>query len=356
MKKNFWSWVPTDRPWALYPLKANSHSACLNISAQPLPSHSRHALELPPLQPPPPPPFLSLSITPTRLRAQTCTAAAADLQPGWVGCRCRLVGGWERRGVLHCWAGQHPLSSGAPTDGGAHWQSHILIWLCKYLLQKAIRCIPYPVVGRQSKGEGSEERKHQECSERGVEGWTPQKIKYKSNTQLWFCMQKANIPIICLFTAPLHHQGRSEDNTAHTSTLWMATDSLNRALNPIFKCLLFFQTLLNPTSKGIYNVNEGDKVPRVRFKTPSQFEVTFPRNNTASTPLVPKRHGRQPPTSPIFKPNWPLCSQLVSEISCLIQLVDTSLKQENINCSVRQCFGSELNVNTSRQSTSRYFN
>lgn len=37
MKKNFRSWVPTDRPWALYPLKANSHSACLNILLNPCP-------------------------------------------------------------------------------------------------------------------------------------------------------------------------------------------------------------------------------------------------------------------------------------------------------------------------------
>lgn len=163
MKKNFWSWVPTDRPWALYPLKANSHSACLNNSAQPLPSHSRLALKHPP-----PSPFLSLSLTPPLLQAQSWTAAAADLQPGWVGCRCSLVGGWERRGVFHCWAGQQPLSSGAPTDGGAHWQSHILIWLCKYLLQKAIRCNPNSVVERQIKEAGRIARK--ECRQRGVDG------------------------------------------------------------------------------------------------------------------------------------------------------------------------------------------
>lgn len=68
----------------------------------------------------------------------------------------------------------------------------------------------------------------------------------------------------------------------------MGTDSLNRALNSIFKCLLFFQTLLNPASKGIYNVNEGAKVPRVKIYRPKQSEVTFPKNNTASTSLVPK--------------------------------------------------------------------
>lgn len=62
----------------------------------------------------------------------------------------------------------------------------------------------------------------------------------------------------------------------------MASDCLSRALNPIFKCLLFFQTLLNPASKGIYNVNEGDKVPRVKIYTPKQSAVTFPKNNNDS--------------------------------------------------------------------------
>lgn len=46
---------------------------------------------------------------------------------------------------------EHPLM-GKPTD------NHILIWLCKYLLQKAIRCNPYPVVERQSKGGGRKGR------------------------------------------------------------------------------------------------------------------------------------------------------------------------------------------------------
>ncbi len=102
-----------------------------------------------------------------------CPTCSPD---GWVGCRCRLVGGWERRGVIHCLAGQHPLSSGAPSDGGVHWQSRILIWLCKYLLQKATRCNPYPVVERQSKEDRGKERKQQECRE--GKGRSPRKFKY----------------------------------------------------------------------------------------------------------------------------------------------------------------------------------
>lgn len=173
MKKNFWSWVPTDRPWALYPLKANSHSACLNISAQPLPSHSRHALE--------PPSFLPFPLALPHPLHGCKSKRGLTLRPtwspdGWVGCRCRLVRGWERRGVIHCWPGQHPLSSGAPSDGGAYWQSRILIWLCKCLLQKAIRCNPYSVVERQSEEDGRKERMQQECREGRGDGWIPKKI------------------------------------------------------------------------------------------------------------------------------------------------------------------------------------
>lgn len=149
MKKNFWSWVPTDRPWALYPLKANSHSACLNISAQPpalpLPSRTR--------TPPPPPAPSSRSLSYPSESKHRIAKLPTCSTGGWLG--GMQVQGWldsERRGVFHCWAGQHPLSSGAPSDGGAHWQSHILIWLCKCLLQKALRCNPLPCGGKTEQG------------------------------------------------------------------------------------------------------------------------------------------------------------------------------------------------------------
>lgn len=67
---------------------------------------------------------------------------------------------------------EHPLM-GKPTD------NHILIWLCKYLLQKAIRCNPYPVVERRSKDGGRKERKQQECREERMDGWIPLRNKYK---------------------------------------------------------------------------------------------------------------------------------------------------------------------------------
>ena len=164
MKKNFWSWVPTDRPWALYPLKANSHSACLNILAQPLPSHSRHALE----PPPPSLPLLSLSPPLSPFNPNAAPSPSVDWEPQLT--RSALwVGGWdagagrererEREGER---GGESPIvgldstlsSLEHPLMGGAHWQSRILIWLCKCLLQKAMRCNPHPVVGRQSEEEG----------------------------------------------------------------------------------------------------------------------------------------------------------------------------------------------------------
>jgi len=91
---------------------------------------------------------------------------AADLQPrmgGW-WCRCRLGGGWEREEGTHpiVRAGQHPLSSGAPSDrgGGARTrQSRILIWLCKYLLQKAMLCNPYPRGGERRREERRDRRR-----------------------------------------------------------------------------------------------------------------------------------------------------------------------------------------------------
>lgn len=118
MKKNFWSWVPTDRPWALYPLKANSHSACLNISAQPLPSHSHHALE-PLLLPLHLPLALSLTLPSPSIELRSCRPAARV--GGWVGCRCRA--GWIVRGGESSIVGldstlsplEHPLM-GEPTD------------------------------------------------------------------------------------------------------------------------------------------------------------------------------------------------------------------------------------------------
>lgn len=150
MKKNFWSWVPTDRPWALYPLKANSHSACLNIVAQPLPSHSLHSLPLPP------PPFPSHS---SSILAQLHVLAVPGCR-SWPAVGRGLVDGMQVQDWLQGERGgecfiveldntlsplEHPLM-GESTD------NRILIWLCKCLLQKAIRCNPYPVVRRQEQG------------------------------------------------------------------------------------------------------------------------------------------------------------------------------------------------------------
>lgn len=117
MKKNFRSWVPTDRPWALYPLKANSH-CMFKYLAQPLPSHSPRGFECPLLL------CFSISLSVSLLSfSPSFSHTAVNMNgrlrsDGWLGCRCRLGGGWERRGSCHCWAGQHPLSSGAPSDGG----------------------------------------------------------------------------------------------------------------------------------------------------------------------------------------------------------------------------------------------
>lgn len=78
------------RPWALYPLKANSHSACLNILLNPCP-----------LRPPPPSsPFQSPSPLHDCKPKRERPSRSACSPNGWVGCRCRLDGLWETRGSL----------------------------------------------------------------------------------------------------------------------------------------------------------------------------------------------------------------------------------------------------------------
>jgi len=100
-------------------------------------------------------------------------------------------------------------------------------------------------------------------------------------------------PSLAPLTRPLNHRGRSEDGAVYTYTLWMANDSLNRALNSIFKCLLFFQTLLNPASKGIYNVNEGGQsTPELRFRP---CDISQEQH---TTPPIPKGMFDNPPAYP----------------------------------------------------------
>lgn len=69
------------RPWALYPLKANSHSACLNILLNPCP-----------LSPPPSTPFQSPSPL-HDCKPQTWTAVQVGLQPERLG-RMQVQAGW----------------------------------------------------------------------------------------------------------------------------------------------------------------------------------------------------------------------------------------------------------------------
>lgn len=135
--------------------------------ALPLPSRTR--------TPPPPPAPSSRSLSYPSESKHRIAKLPTCSTGGWLG--GMQVQGWldsERRGVFHCWAGQHPLSSGAPSDGGAHWQSHILIWLCKCLLQKALRCNPLPCGGKTE--QGRKKWKQQECKQEMVDCWVPEKI------------------------------------------------------------------------------------------------------------------------------------------------------------------------------------
>lgn len=198
MKKNFWSWVPTDRPWALYPLKANSHSACLNISAQPLPSHSNP----------------SSSCTLSRVIPFDCvrpTARVGGMQ---------VQAGREREvSIVGLDRTLSPLEH--PLMGGVLWQSCVLIWLCKCLLQKAIRCNPYPTVERQGKREGSKKeevsmgKNKLQCNGERVDAWKPKKIRRAKCSQKimqYFCPQEfitIVINIQCLFTASHIHSTSS---------------------------------------------------------------------------------------------------------------------------------------------------
>lgn len=204
---------------------------------------------------------------------------------GWVGCRCRLVGGLERRGAIHCWAGQHPLSSGAPSDGGAHWQSRILIWLCKCLLQKAMRCNPYPVVETQSEEGGRKERKQQECREGRVGGWITEKIKYKGKMHSWtkwFCNLLIYTSLVSL-SHPLYHQGRSEEKQyTLTHSEWPLTLATGHWIKHS-NAYCFSRRSWIQCQKESTMLMRGAKVPRVRFRRPNSRWWHFPRT---TQPLI----------------------------------------------------------------------
>lgn len=137
MKNNFWSWVPTDRPWALYPLKP-IHTACLNISSFPS--------SFPISSFPPPLFFLSIALVfPSEDRekwaAQWGMNAGAGSSAEW---------------GPHSWL-DRTLSSGALSYRARHWQSHILIRLCKCRFQKATHCNPNLGAARERGREGGRE-------------------------------------------------------------------------------------------------------------------------------------------------------------------------------------------------------
>lgn len=91
---------------------------------------------------------------------------------------------------------------------GTHWQSSILIWLCKCLLQKAMPCNPSSVVERRT-GE---------------------------STGMWSRNMGTQLVNDCLgLNAPMYHVqhihtlwGRLWTQTLHTRTISVATESLTR--------------------------------------------------------------------------------------------------------------------------------
>lgn len=202
--------MPTDRPWALYPFKANSHSACLNIllNPPPLPSHSHHTLHRPPFSSSSSGFPLSLSLAAPWLRVQTRKSpdrvGRVQVQAGWKGGR----GG--EPSIVGLDSALSPLEH--PLMGEARWQSRILIWLCKCLLQKAIRCNPYPVV----------EMDDRRGISRNVER---ESLKNNKNTDVGRCNKSVSSRIYWLYlwdthtlsslTHILHYQGGLR-TTQHT--------------------------------------------------------------------------------------------------------------------------------------------
>lgn len=235
-----------------------------------------------------------------------------------------LVGAWERRGVLHCWAGQHPLSSGAPCDGEAHWQSHILIWLCKYLLQKAIRCNPYPVVERQSRAGGRKERKQQECREEMGDG-SHRKLNISTkctgslndsatlHATVWYVDQfLSHIP--CSTRGGL----RTKQHTL-THSEWPMTPSTAHWIQ-YSNAYCFSRRSWIQCQKESTMLMRGPKYPELRFRHPNSRWWHFPRTELQHYWFLKARS-----TTPAFRiitPSWHLWPQSLSENSCFILLVN----------------------------------